>query len=112
MALGTSAPDSPRKPKAKRPRVEELSSQGEYLVRTRSRELWFDDGNIVLAAGGIGFRVYKGLLSKSSAVLADRLSAPQPAAVETFEGCNVLRLRDDDPVDVACVLELIFCGPE
>lgn len=109
MAFGASGPDSPRKPKAKRPRVEDPSSPGVRLIKTSRGELWFDDGNLVLAAGGTAFRVYKGILAKSSPVLADVLSEPQP---EKCEGCDVLHLRGDDPVDVARVLELIFCSPE
>lgn len=75
-------------------------------------DVWFDDGNVVLAAGGQAFRVYKGLLSKSSAILAERLSAPRSTVVEKFEDCDVVRLRGDHPVDVSRVLEVIFYGLE
>lgn len=112
MAIGANSLDSPMKPKAKRPRVEDLGSPGDRLTRTSRSELWFDDGNIVLAVGGTAFRVYKGLLSKSSTILAGMLSAPRSAFAEKFEGCDVIRLRGDEPADVARVLELIFCGPE
>ncbi|KAI0731766.1 hypothetical protein C8Q72DRAFT_751762, partial [Fomitopsis betulina] len=79
---------------------------------TSRSELWFDDGNIVLAVGGTAFRVYKGLLSKSSTIFAGMLSAPRSAFAEKFDGCDVIRLRGDEPADVARVLQLIFCGPD
>ncbi|KAI0700387.1 hypothetical protein C8T65DRAFT_709696 [Cerioporus squamosus] len=41
-------------------------------------EFWFDDGTIVLVAGNIKFRVYRGILTEHSPFFAETLSLPQP----------------------------------
>ena len=37
----------------------------------RDNEFWFDDGTVILVAGDVEFRVYKGILSSHSAVFTD-----------------------------------------
>ena len=58
-------------------------------------EFWFDDGSIILIAGSIAFKVYKGLLAAQSPVFADMLATVNPQASQTFEGCPVVRLADN-----------------
>ncbi|KZT69643.1 hypothetical protein DAEQUDRAFT_756796 [Daedalea quercina L-15889] len=63
----------------------------------RDTEFWFLDGNVVLVASGIGFRVYKGLLARDSRRFADMFSLPQPtgrSSIEVFDGCPVVHLTD------------------
>lgn len=56
-------------------------------------EPWFDDGNIVLVAGGQCFKVYRGTLSVHSPIFKDMFSCPQPADQgEMIEGCAVVQL--------------------
>ncbi|KAF5365214.1 hypothetical protein D9758_005446 [Tetrapyrgos nigripes] len=63
---------------------------------TRSTELWFDDGTLIIEANGVYFRVYKGILSANSPVFEDMLSIPQPVEDDTvvYEGCPVVKLYD------------------
>lgn len=39
-------------------------------------DLWFHDGNIIILAGGFGFRVHRGQLRRHSEVFADMLGLP------------------------------------
>ncbi|TDL16710.1 hypothetical protein BD410DRAFT_755231 [Rickenella mellea] len=68
--------------------------------RTRHPNLWFEDGNIILATKFSVFLVHRGLLSWSSPVFADMLSMPQPDIMETtldgLPGIPVVELSDDD----------------
>lgn len=58
--------------------------------------LWFEDGNILLRAEDVLFKVYKGFLCKQSSVFADMLSLPQPstAAEDLCDGCPIVRMSD------------------
>ncbi|KAJ7257166.1 hypothetical protein B0H12DRAFT_1015546 [Mycena haematopus] len=69
--------------------------------------LWFPDGNLVLSAGSVLFRVFKGILAARSPVFADMLAFPQPEDAETLDGCPVLRL-DDSAADTMYFLKAIF----
>ncbi|KAI1795293.1 hypothetical protein LXA43DRAFT_992256 [Ganoderma leucocontextum] len=72
----------------------------------RSEEFWIPDGNIVLVAGGMAFRVYRGLLTLQSTVFADLFASSSPRAEESHDGCPIIHLTDS-PQDLAhllCVL--------
>ena len=65
----------------------------------RDDELWQEDGNIILVAGGTAFKVYRGLLLDHSAVFEDMFSFPQPetspsALSFTSPPCPVVHLQD------------------
>ncbi|KAI6130622.1 hypothetical protein EDD17DRAFT_1508654 [Pisolithus thermaeus] len=73
-------------------------------------EPWFDDGNIVLVAGGQCFKVYRGTLSMHSPIFKDMFSCPQPAGQgEMIEGCAVVQLQDSAS-EVQHVLRALFYG--
>jgi hypothetical protein len=73
-------------------------------------DLWFIDGTLVLLAGTSRFRVYGGLLAKSSPVFQDMLAFPQPSDVECIDGCPVVRLEDKEQ-DLRYFLKA-FCDHE
>ncbi|TCD63778.1 hypothetical protein EIP91_004961 [Steccherinum ochraceum] len=75
----------------------------------KHKDLWFDDGNVILAAGNTLFRVYRGLLANASPIFRDMFSIPQPADAETMEGCQVVYL-DDPEWDMEIFLELLHKG--
>ena len=81
----------------------------------RDQELWFDDGNLVLVAGGVQFCVYKGLLVSQSAVFKDMLSLPQPASDdapahnEPLSSCATVHLSDS-PEDLRHFLRAFTNG--
>ena len=69
----------------------------------RDPELWLEDGNIVIVARDVAFRVYRGLLVKQSTVFSDMFATGNPAEDETLDGCPVVRLPDA-PSDVKHLL--------
>ncbi|KAH8801870.1 hypothetical protein DL96DRAFT_1507921, partial [Flagelloscypha sp. PMI_526] len=78
---------------------------------TRYSSLWFPDGNIVLRAGIVLFKVYKGILVAKCRVFADMVSIPQPAESETdqqFYGDCPLVCLDDEEEEVTAFLTLLF----
>ncbi|EIW56926.1 uncharacterized protein TRAVEDRAFT_128344 [Trametes versicolor FP-101664 SS1] len=78
-------------------------------TRTRDKDFWYDDGTIILVAGSVEFRVYKGILSENSSVFRDMFSLPQPpipsTALPTADGCPVVHLSDS-PKDWRHVLRV------
>ncbi|TRM65717.1 hypothetical protein BD626DRAFT_397813 [Schizophyllum amplum] len=58
----------------KRQRTEEV----EYPAQCS--DIWFDDGNVILQAENIQFRVHRGLLARHSSVFKDMFSMPQATA--------------------------------
>lgn len=51
--------------------------------REKDEEFWYDDGNIVVVARDVGFRIYKGLLADCSPVLREMFSTPQTHAASS-----------------------------
>ncbi|PIL26519.1 hypothetical protein GSI_12277 [Ganoderma sinense ZZ0214-1] len=70
-------------------------------------EFWLDDGNIVLVARQVGFRVYRGLLVTQSTVFADMCASSSPTADETIDGCPVVHVSDS-PEDLAHLLRVLL----
>lgn len=89
-------------PQAKKPRQEDAGGE-------RDEEFWENDGNVVLVARNVEFRVYKGVLAYHSPVFADMFSLPQPAdaSSETPHDCPVVHL-DDSPEDLRHILRAIL----
>ncbi|KAJ7198226.1 hypothetical protein C8J57DRAFT_996996, partial [Mycena rebaudengoi] len=69
--------------------------------------IWYSDGNTVLHAGSVLFKVYKGLLAEKSPVLENRfilMDLISPPSLSTdisvlIEGCPIMVL-DDNPQDL------------
>ncbi|RDX49029.1 hypothetical protein OH76DRAFT_621450 [Lentinus brumalis] len=77
----------------------------------RDAEFWLEDGTIVILAGDVSFRVYKGVLATHSPVFADMFSLPQPETPTTFpslgQQCPVVRFNDS-PKDLRYILRAIL----
>ncbi len=73
---------------------------------THDKHFWFDDGNVVIVARGMGYKVYKGLLAAQSPVFHD-LFASASHAEEVYDGCPVVRLSDS-PQDLQCLLPYLL----
>lgn len=73
---------------------------GSGRARRRDKEFWYSDGTIILVAGDVEFRVYKGILSENSPVFSDMFSLPQPPMVSSQntpssgEDCPLVHLPD------------------
>lgn len=62
----------------------------------RSKDIWFDDGNIVLQVDQTQFRVHGSILSRHSSVFCDMFALPQPNDKSHWvEGCPVVIMSDD-----------------
>ena len=78
---------------------------------TKHDTLWFEDGNIVLVAGNVAFKVHRSILSRQSAVFEDLFGIPQPdlAEVETMDGSPVVRLHDS-ALELTVFIEALYDG--
>ena len=93
-------PTSPSKRNKKRAR------QGEKETE-RHRELWSEDGNVVLVAQT--FKVHRSTLSRHSSVFQDLFDLPQAAVEGTMDGCPVITLRDH-ALELVDLLNVIYHG--
>lgn len=79
-------------------------------------DLWFSDGSIIVIAEDTGFRVHMSLLSRSSPILRDVFTLPQPVAGTTsLDGNNVFLDTpvvhvSDSAYDMRCLLHTIYDG--
>lgn len=64
--------------------------------REELQNLWFEDGDIIIAAQSRRFRVHKAFMSLHAAVIKDMLSFPQPAEQESTEGVPIVTFPDDE----------------
>lgn len=71
--------------------------------------LWFEDGNIVLIAEDVAFKVHKSVLARQSPVFCDMFGFPQPNYEEVFDGTPAVRLHDQ-AADVAIFIEVMYDG--
>jgi len=75
---------------------------------------WFDDGNILLVAGGspTAFRVHRGVLGRHSEVFEGMFSIPQApsnSSTETLDGCQVVPMYDL-PTDLSNLIKALYDG--
>ncbi|KAI1787620.1 hypothetical protein LXA43DRAFT_1098154 [Ganoderma leucocontextum] len=70
-------------------------------------EFWFDDGNIVLAAQGDCFRVYRGLLATQSTVFAGMFPSSSDSVEDALDGYPVIHLTDS-PHDLVHLLRVLL----
>lgn len=76
------------------------------LVRS---DLWFDDGNIVLIAEHVAFKVHQGQLERHSDIFQDLFSVPQPENQTLFDDCAWFELHDS-PSDLLYLLRALYDG--
>lgn len=71
--------------------------------------IWFDDGNVILSAEGVAFKVHRGQLERHSEIFRDLFSLPQPADQPTFQGLPIVQLYDS-PSDITFLLRALYDG--
>jgi hypothetical protein len=103
MATETPAPSMP--PRSPAP--------GEKLSPTkliRSTKVWYSDGNLVLQAEDMLFKVHRGILSARSKVFAGMLAVSRPdnSTEEFVDNCPVVQLPGDESYDVRHALRAIY----
>lgn len=77
----------------------------------RSQDVWYDDGNVVIQAENIAFKVFRGILASNSTVFADMFSVPQPTNAaftgpDTYDSCPLVQIYDT-PEDTKHFLKAI-----
>ncbi len=76
-------------------------------ARTRDEEFWYSDGNIILIARNVEFRVYKGIRASHSPVFKDMFDLPQPptTTMSTNDSCPIVHIHDS-PDDLRHILRV------
>jgi hypothetical protein len=74
----------------------------------RSKEYWFDDGNIILQAESTQFRLTKSMLSLHSSVFRDMFMMPLPPDEPTIENCPLVILSGDTAQDWIHLLGVMY----
>ncbi|KAF8478805.1 hypothetical protein JB92DRAFT_2768265 [Gautieria morchelliformis] len=72
-------------------------------------DLCFKDGNVILVAEGICFRVHRGQLTRHSDVFRGMMSIPQPANAFSMDGCPIIVLHDRAQ-ELAYMLKALYDG--
>ncbi|KAH9835461.1 uncharacterized protein C8Q71DRAFT_765982 [Rhodofomes roseus] len=99
----------PRRQTSHKDRSQGPNTGAEDSGLVRDKEFWYEDGSVVLVAGNVGFRVYRGLLVRRSEVFSDLFSVPQPQDSQLVCGCPVVHLSDT-PDALREVLGVLLCG--
>ncbi|KAJ7142423.1 hypothetical protein C8R44DRAFT_923985 [Mycena epipterygia] len=84
-------------------------SHSKRLCTIVRSELWFYDGNIVIIAGSIAFKVHRGQLRRHSEVFDDVFSIPQPKDQDLYDGCPWVEVYDC-PSDMLYFLKALYDG--
>ncbi|KAJ7431467.1 hypothetical protein B0H11DRAFT_851718 [Mycena galericulata] len=84
-------------------------SHSKRLSNIVRSELWFCDGNVVIIAASIAFKVHRGQLRRHSEVFDDLFSIPQPKDQDMYDGCPWIEVYDC-PSDVLYFLKALYDG--
>ena len=90
-----------------------LSSSLTSLTHTppiRHPDMYFSDGNIVLVAGDVYFRVHQGLLCRHSAPLREAVSAMEEQTERYLIEGQMALVLDDQPKDLCHFLLALYDG--
>ncbi|RDX49007.1 hypothetical protein OH76DRAFT_620714 [Lentinus brumalis] len=95
----------------KRSRTQSDDASEGCAIRRTDEEFWYEDGTVILAAGDVDFRVFKGILAEHSPVFKDMFSLPQPplANGQFPSPCPIVHLSDS-PDDIRALLRV--CMPK
>ncbi|KIP02765.1 hypothetical protein PHLGIDRAFT_37759 [Phlebiopsis gigantea 11061_1 CR5-6] len=72
-------------------------------------DLWFEDGNILIVAGMVRFKLYRGILAKYSGVFRDMLEVADASAGDHVRGCPIVAVTDR-PQHLVLLFTLLFDG--
>ncbi|KAF8503041.1 hypothetical protein JB92DRAFT_2739917 [Gautieria morchelliformis] len=82
-------------PPSHAPFSRESPAERRDISMRRSEQYYIDDGNIVLFAEDVAFRVHKSQLARHSTTFQDMFAVATPLqSSETFDGLSVVRLSD------------------
>ncbi|KAJ7907691.1 hypothetical protein B0H13DRAFT_2233417 [Mycena leptocephala] len=78
-------------------------------VRTPTRRPVVSDGNVVIIASSVAFKVHRGQLRRHSEIFDDLFSIPQPKDQDLYDGCPWVEVYDC-PSDVLYFLKALYDG--
>ncbi|KDR77427.1 hypothetical protein GALMADRAFT_245620 [Galerina marginata CBS 339.88] len=102
---------------AKRPRIDD-GDLGQHegdgthsVVAQQHPKFWFEDGNVILQAGSMQFKVHRSVLSSQSQIFKDMFSLPQPVrssiADANTQSCPTVVLHDT-PNEIENLISLLY----
>ena len=98
------------KPKRQRLAAKVQKQPAPLFSLVQHSELWFADGNIVLATEHTCFKVHRSQLARFCIVFEDMFSQPSGGPdQEIMEGCVVVRMPDGDE-DLTNFLQAMYNG--
>lgn len=72
-----------------------------FVKPSQSKEIWFEDGNIVLQTESTLFKVHQGVLARHSSIFFDMFSVPQPTTDMPHEA-QIVQLQDWRQISKSC----------
>ncbi|KAF7982515.1 hypothetical protein HWV62_28122 [Athelia sp. TMB] len=96
-------------PAQKRKRAEDSIDESPPAEPVRSA-IWYADGNVILEAEGVQFKVHKSILAQNSSIFEDMFSLPQPpssSCTDTVDGCPIVHLSDSAE-EMGYILNALF----
>lgn len=81
---------------------------------TNDAELWFRDGNVIMIAEDVAFRVHRGVLSRHSGTFRGLFKTSRPADLDAdlkVDGCPVIPVQDSAH-DFKHLLHVLYDGLE
>ncbi|GJE99526.1 hypothetical protein PsYK624_157920 [Phanerochaete sordida] len=87
------------------------SDSAKDVLNPRCEKLWLRDGNVILVAETLAFKVHASVLERHSVVFGELLAEEDPARghTETHDNCRVLRTSDWGP-ELAQLLHIMYDG--
>ncbi|KAM5537271.1 hypothetical protein V8D89_009001 [Ganoderma adspersum] len=101
-------PDADSKTATAATTVEDIKPEAAPAAKEKDKGFWYEDGNVILVAGNVEFRVFKGILADHSPVFKDMFALPQPDIAPSDNAvCPVVDITDS-PSDLRHILRLIM----
>ena len=75
---------------------------------TRHRDLWFEDGNVVVKADALLFRLHRGVLSMHCEHFRSVLSVSSPLKLEQYDGLALIVLQEAQAMDAVHFLKAMY----
>lgn len=105
------------RPILKRRRTDSVSPPRDTYIR--DERFWYPDGNIIIVAQGVAFRVFKSILAEDSEVFRDMFQLPTPASnpsqsaafLNPAEDCPVVHVTDTD-AEFRSLLDVLLRGKQ
>ena len=82
-------------------------------------DLWFEDGNVIIVAENVWYKLHRGILAKHSGVFRDMFQVADSSAGDSVQGCPTVSVTDDAQhmtlfllllYDAAKQCVIFFCG--